>query len=74
MSSTRLIQRLVLVAGAGAVVVSGALVACSAEKKEKPAEPANSAPAVAPTEKKNVGSFEPEVTAKPAPTAIPGNR
>lgn len=73
MSSTRLIQRLVLVAGAGAVVVSGALVACSAEK-EKPTEPANSAPAVAPTEKKNVGSFAPEVTAKPAPTAIPGIR
>ena len=71
MSSTRLIQRLALVAGGCAVVASGALVACSAEK-EKPAEPAKSAPAVAPTEKKNVGSFEPPVTAKPAPTALPG--
>jgi len=72
MSSTRLIQRLALVAGAAAIVASGGLVACSAGK-EKPATPApSSAPAVQPTEKKNVGSFAPEVTAKPAPTAIPG--
>jgi hypothetical protein len=28
---------------------------------------------VSPTEKANVGSFAPTVTARPAPTALPGN-
>lgn len=75
MGSVRIAQRVALVIGASALVGSGALAACSSEKKdEKPAEkPANSAPAVAPTEKKSVGSFTPTVKAPPAPTALPGN-
>lgn len=75
MASARTAQRIALVIGAAALVGSGALAACSSEKKdEKPAEkPANSAPAVAPTEKKSVGSFTPTVKAPAAPTALPGN-
>lgn len=72
MFSTRTIRQIALVAGAAAVLGSGALTACA---KEKPAEtkPSTSAPAVSPTEKANVGSFAPSVTARPAPTALPGN-
>jgi hypothetical protein len=75
MSSTRLAQRIALLVGAAAVMGSGALAACSSEKKdEKPAErPAGEAPAVVPTEKKSLGSFTPTVKAPPAPTALPGN-
>jgi len=75
MSSIRLAQRIALLVGAAAVVGSGALAACSSEKKdEKPAEkPAGEAPALAPTEKKSVGSFTPTVKAPSAPTALPGN-
>ncbi len=72
MSSSRVIRQIALVAGAAAILGSGALTACA---KEKPAEtkPSSSAPAVSPTEKANVGSFAPSVTARPAPTALPGN-
>ncbi len=72
MFSSRVIRQVALAAGVAAVLGSGALTACA---KEKPAEtkPSTSAPAVSPTEKANVGSFAPPVTAKPAPTALPGN-
>lgn len=72
MFSTRTIRHVAVVAGAAAVLGSGALTACA---KEKPAEtkPSTSAPAVSPTEKANVGSFAPSITARPAPTALPGN-
>ncbi len=70
--SAGVIRKAVLIAGAAAILSSGALAACS---KDKPAEdkPATSAPAVSPTEKANVGSFAPTVKATPAPTALPGN-
>ncbi len=73
MWSSVVIRRVALIAGAAAIVGSGTVTACSS--KEKPAEtkPATSAPAVAPTEKANIGSFAPTVTAKPAPTKLPGN-
>ena len=75
MWSAGLIRKIALVAGTSAILGSGALTACSA--KEKPAETkpssATSAPAVAPTEKANVGSFAPTVKAPAAPTALPGN-
>lgn len=74
MLSAGLVRKVALLAGASAIVCSGALAACSS--KEKPAEPqpsSSSTPAVAPTEKANVGSFAPHITAKPAPTALPGN-
>lgn len=73
MLSTRVMRQVALVAGAAAIVGSGALAACST--KEKPAEtkPSTSAPALTPSEKANVGSFAPQITAKPAPTALPGN-
>ena len=74
MFSTRAMRQIALAAGAAAILGSGALTACA---KEKPAETkpssSSSAPAVSPTEKANVGSFAPSVTAKPAPTALPGN-
>lgn len=74
MFSTRFVRQVALVAGAAAILGSGALTAC-AKDKEKPAEtkPSSSAPAVSPTEKANIGSFAPSVTARPAPTALPGN-
>ena len=73
MWSAGVIRKVALIAGAAAIVGSGALSACS--EKEKPAEtkPSTSAPAVSPTEKQNVGSFAPSVTAHHAPTALPGN-
>ena len=79
-------RQLALVAGAAAIVGMGALSACSSETKEKPAEtktPSQSSSAPAspssnapqPTEKGVGGpnSFTPSVTARPAPTALPGN-
>lgn len=75
MWSARVVRQVALVAGAAAIVGSGALTACST--KEKPAETkpssSTSAPALTPSEKANVGSFAPTITAKPAPTALPGN-
>lgn len=80
MSST-LTRKLGLAAGALAIVGMGALSACSKDTKEKPAETtapsqSSSAPAPSPTEKAVGGganSFSPTVTARPAPTALPGN-
>jgi len=83
MWSGRLTRRIALAAGAVAIVGMGALSACSTDTKEKPTETQapteSSAPANSPvpTEKK-VGpggnnSFSPTVTARPAPTALPGN-
>ena len=69
MWSAGVIRTVALIAGAAAIVGSGALTACS--EKEKPAE--TKAPAVSPTEKQNVGSCAPSVTAHHAPTALPGN-
>lgn len=78
MMSSGVIRKVALIVGAASIVGTGALTACSSDKdkdKDKPAEssPASSAPAVAPTEKANLGSFAPSVTARPAPTALPGN-
>ncbi len=76
MLSTRVARQIALVVGAAALVGSGAMTACSS--KEKPAETkpssSTSAPSLSPTEKANVGSFAPSVTAPAAPTAVPGNR
>ena len=67
---------------AGSAIIAATVVACSTTKEDKPVEapatPASSAPAPAPTNK-NVtpgmggNSFSPSVTARPAPTALPGN-
>ena len=73
MFNTRVIRQVALVAGAAAIVGSGALTACAKEETPAESKPATSAPAVSPTEKVNVGSFAPSVTANPAPTALPGN-
>lgn len=86
MWSARVTRQIALAAGATAIVGMGALTACSTDTKEKPTETKSptesSAPqtpgnAPQPTEKK-VGpggnnSFSPTVTARPAPTALPGN-
>lgn len=66
MFSARVLRQIALVAGAAAIVGSGALTACSSPK-EKPAQSP-----VSPSEKVNVGSFTPAITATPAPTALPG--
>lgn len=82
--SSNLTRQIALAAGAAALVGMGALTACSTSTKEKPAETtapsqSSSAPATSnapqPTEKKVGGnnSFSPTVTARPAPTALPGN-
>lgn len=82
MLSDRVTRRIALVAGATALIGMGALTACSSDTKDKPAEtkapssPQSSAPAPEPTEKKagsGGNSFSPTVTARPAPTALPGN-
>ncbi len=83
MAST-LTRQFALATGALAIVGMGALSACSTDTKEKPTETKapssqSSAPATSnapsPTEKAVGGpnSFTPSVTAKPAPTALPGN-
>lgn len=78
-------RQVALVAGAAAIVGMGALTACSKETKEKPAEtkepsstsaPASPSPNTPQPTEKSVGganSFSPTVTARPAPTALPGN-
>ena len=71
MKTSDVAKRTALIAAAAAVACSGALAACSSEKKDE--KPASTAPAVAPTEKKNLGSFAPSVKAPAAPTAIPGD-
>lgn len=81
-----LTRQFALAAGAAAIVGMGALTACSSGTKEKPVETkapsaSSSAPASPnapqPTEKKagpgGNNSFTPTVTARPAPTALPGN-
>lgn len=80
MWSTRLTGKIAVAAGTAAIVGMGALTACSSGTKEKPAETkaptqsgSQSPASLAPTEKKSVGSFAPSVTARPAPTALPGN-
>jgi hypothetical protein len=73
MFTARVIRQAALIAGAAAILGSGALTACAKEEKPAESKPATSAPAVSPTEKVNVGSFAPSVTARPAPTALPGN-
>lgn len=73
MFSTRVLRHVALAAGAAAILGSGALTACAKEEKPAESKPSTSAPAVSPTEKVNVGSFAPSVTANPAPTALPGN-
>jgi hypothetical protein len=73
MFSTRVVRQIALVAGAAAILGSGALTACAKEEKKEETKPSTSAPAVSPTEKANLGSFAPSVTARPAPTALPGN-
>ncbi len=85
MWSQALTRRIALAAGAAALVGMGTMTACSTNTKEKPTETKeptqSSAPqspgSPVPTEKK-VGpggnnSFSPTVTARPAPTALPGN-
>lgn len=75
MWSAGTVRRVALIAAAAAIVGSGTVSACSS--KEKPAgtnPPSSTGPSsLAPTEKVNVGSFAPTVTARPAPTALPGN-
>lgn len=75
MKSARVFRQIALGAGAAALVATGALTACSKEKpsESKPSSSESSPASVSPTEKVNVGSFAPSVTAKPAPTALPGN-
>lgn len=66
-----------LALGAVAVAAAGSLTACgSGAETGKPAEGSpsqTSPPSVAPTQKQNVGSFAPSITAPSAPTALPGH-
>ena len=75
-----LTTRVALLAGAGAVVVMGAMTACGSDTSKTsdtkaPESGASQAPAsMAPSEKKSVGSFAPTMTADSAPTRVPGNK
>ncbi len=80
MKKTRLTSKFALLAGATAVVGMATITACGSDTGEKPAETeaptGSSAPqspnSLTPTEKQNVGSFAPTVTADRAPTVAPG--
>ncbi len=83
MSSTRFTRGVALLGGIA--VAGGALAACSSATKTEPEKTTTVAPsssnAPSPTEKavspitpgQSGNSFSPQVTAKPAPTALPGN-
>lgn len=86
MMSVPLARRIALAAGASALVGLGMLTACGTKEKPTetpvPSSPSATAP-VSPSEKSVPGaltpgpqgknSFSPTVTARPAPTALPGN-
>ena len=73
MFSAGVVRQVALIAGVAAILGSGALTACSSKEKPAESKPSSSSASVAPSEKVNVGSFAPSVTARPAPTALPGN-
>ena len=80
MQKTGLRSKVALLAGATAVVGMATITACGNDTTEKPADTqaptGSSAPqspnSLTPTEKQNVGSFAPTVTADRAPTVVPG--
>lgn len=80
MNKTRLSYRVALLASATAVVGMVTMTACGSDTKEPPTDTMSpsggsapsSPPSLAPTEKQNVGSFAPSVTAGRAPTVVPG--
>ena len=79
MTSSVSTRRVALAAGAAGLVLLGALSAFGTADKPAETVPSPQAPAnaPAPTEKKAgpqvTNSFSPTVTARPAPTALPGN-
>lgn len=79
MTSSVAIRRVALAAGAAGLMLMGVLSACGTADKPAETVPGQQAPAgvPAPTEKKAgapvTNSFSPTVTARPAPTALPGN-
>ncbi len=80
MKNARLSTNVAFLAGVAAIVGMASMTACGSDTKEPPTDtkaPAeNSVPSspasVTPTEKQNVGSFAPTVTADRAPTVVPG--
>ena len=80
MKKTRLRSKFALLAAATAVVGMATITACGSDTTEKPADTqaptGSSAPQspspLTPTEKQNVGSFAPTMTADRAPTVVPG--
>ncbi len=80
MKMTQLSNKVALLAVRAAIVGMATMTACGSNSKESPtdtkAPTESSAPqqpsALVPTEKQNVGSFAPSVTADRAPTVAPG--
>lgn len=72
--------KVALLAGAGAIVAMGTMTACGSDSAKTsdttaPESGASQSPAsMAPSEKKQIGSFAPTVTADRAPTRVPGNQ
>ncbi len=72
--------KVALLAGAGAIVAMGTMTACGSDSAKTsdtkaPETGASQSPAsMAPSEKKQIGSFAPTVTADRAPTRVPGNQ
>lgn len=80
MTRTRLSAKIGLLAAAAAIVSMATMTACGSGSKEPPtdtkAPTESSAPkspaSPKPTEKVNIGSFAPDITANRAPTVVPG--
>ena len=80
MKRARLSNNIALLAGMAAIVGMATMTACGSDAKESPTDtkaPAGSSESkspvsLAPTEKVNIGSFAPTVTAGRAPTVVPG--
>mgnify|MGYP007062844286 CR=1 FL=1 len=82
MKPTRVSTKFALLAGTSAIIAMGVVTACGSDTKESPtdtkAPTGSSAPqspaSLTPTEKQNVGSFTPTMTADKAPTRVPGRQ
>ena len=78
MNTSRLTSKVALLAGTAAIVGMATMTACGSGTKKTPddTKTPTSAPqspvSLTPTEKQNVGSFAPSMTADKAPTRVPG--
>lgn len=77
LTTSRLTSKVALLAGTAAIVGMATMTACGSDKEtpndtKAPTSAPQSPASLTPTEKKNVGSFAPSMTADKAPTRVPG--